>query len=166
GFVFTNNDARQNEYGIFGSGAGVGGALQAYFPGSVVRRNAFGGASSSLYPADNFFPDMATFNSQFVNITGEDFRLVAGSIFKGVATDGTDLGVNFAQLGSAMNGAGAGGGTTPPPAPDSPPYTGGSGPDLNGDGKTDLVWLNDSTRQAVVWYLGGLQGNTFQGWDW
>ena len=40
------------------------------------------------------------------------------------------------------------------------------GPDLNGDGKPDLVWLNDSTRQAVVWYLGGSQGNVFQGWDW
>ena len=38
--------------------------------------------------------------------------------------------------------------------------------DLNGDGKPDLVWLNDSTRQAVVWYLGGSQGNIFQGWDW
>jgi hypothetical protein len=126
GFVFTNNVARQNEYGIFGSGAGVGGALDAYFPGSVVRRNAFGGAASSLYPADNFFPDMASFNSQFLNITGEDFRLVAGSIFKGVATDGTDIGVNFARLSSAMNGAdaGTGGGTTPPPAPGPVPFTG------------------------------------------
>ena len=38
--------------------------------------------------------------------------------------------------------------------------------DLNGDSKPDLVWLNDSTRQAVVWYLGGSQGNIFQGWDW
>ena len=39
GFVFTNNFARQNEFGIFGSGAGIGGALAAYFPGSVVQRN-------------------------------------------------------------------------------------------------------------------------------
>jgi hypothetical protein len=168
GFVFTNNVARQNEYGIFGGGTGLGGALAAYFPDSVVRRNAFGGAAPSLYPADNLFPDMATFNGQFVNIPAEDFRLVSGSIFKGVATDGTDIGVNFAQLGSAMNGAsaGAGGGTTPPPATGSAPHTGGNGPDLNGDSKPDLVWLNDSTRQAVVWYLGGSQGNIFQGWDW
>ncbi len=42
----------------------------------------------------------------------------------------------------------------------------GVGPDLNGDSKPDLVWQNDSTRQAVVWYLGGSQGNVFQGWDW
>ena len=38
--------------------------------------------------------------------------------------------------------------------------------DLNGDSKADLVWQNDSTRQAVVWYLGGSQGNIPQGWDW
>ena len=38
--------------------------------------------------------------------------------------------------------------------------------DLNGDGKPDLVWMSDSTRQAVVWYLGGSQGNIFQRWDW
>jgi VCBS repeat protein/fibronectin type III domain protein len=42
----------------------------------------------------------------------------------------------------------------------------GIAPDFNGDSKPDLVWLNDSTRQAVVWYLGGSQGNVFQGWDW
>jgi FG-GAP-like repeat/FG-GAP repeat len=53
-------------------------------------------------------------------------------------------------------GGGGGGGCT----------TCSAGPDLNGDSKPDLVWLNDSTRQAVVWYLGGSQGNTFQRWDW
>ena len=42
----------------------------------------------------------------------------------------------------------------------------GGGSDFNRDGKPDVVWLNDSTRQAVVWYLDGSQGNSFQGWDW
>ena len=28
------------------------------------------------------------------------------------------------------------------------------------------MWQNDSTRQAVVCYLGGSQGNIPQGWDW
>ncbi len=131
GFVFTNNIARQNQYGIFGSGAGVGGALAAYFPGSIVRRNAFGGAAASLYPADNFFPDMGTFNSQFVNIPGEDFHLVSGSIFKGVATDGSDIGVNFTQMTAAMNGSApppSGGGTSPPPSTDSAPFSGTPAP--------------------------------------
>jgi hypothetical protein len=41
------------------------------------------------------------------------------------------------------------------PAPDTK--------DFNLDGHPDLVWQNDSTRQAAVWYLGGPQGNTFLG---
>jgi hypothetical protein len=35
--------------------------------------------------------------------------------------------------------------------------------DFNGDGKTDLVWQNDATRQVVVWYLGGVSGEAFLG---
>ena len=38
--------------------------------------------------------------------------------------------------------------------------------DSNGDGKPDLVWQDDTTRQVVVWYLGGAQGNVFQGLNW
>ena len=38
--------------------------------------------------------------------------------------------------------------------------------DLNGDGKPDLIWQNDSTRQVAVWYMGGPQGNTFQSFGW
>ncbi len=129
GFVFTNNFARQNEFGIFGSGTGIGGALAAYFPGSVVQRNVIAGAASSLYPAGNYFPDIGTFNSQFVNIGSGDFQLVSGSIYKGLATDGTDIGVNFAQMAAAMNGpavpsSGGGGASSPPPATNSLPFNG------------------------------------------
>jgi hypothetical protein len=38
--------------------------------------------------------------------------------------------------------------------------------DLNGDGHVDVVWQNDSTRQAVVWYMGGAQGDQVQFSDW
>jgi hypothetical protein len=38
--------------------------------------------------------------------------------------------------------------------------------DLDGNGIPDLVWQNDSTRQVVVWYMGGAQGNQYQGWAW
>jgi FG-GAP-like repeat/Fibronectin type III domain len=37
--------------------------------------------------------------------------------------------------------------------------------DFNGDGKPDLVWQNDGTREVVVWYMGGPQGNSFLGWN-
>ena len=38
--------------------------------------------------------------------------------------------------------------------------------DFNGDGKPDIVWQNDSTRQVTVWYMGGTQGNVLQGWSY
>jgi hypothetical protein len=38
--------------------------------------------------------------------------------------------------------------------------------DFNGDGVPDLVWQNDATRQATVWYMTGPQGTVFQGWNW
>ena len=38
--------------------------------------------------------------------------------------------------------------------------------DLDQDGHPDLVWLNDTTRQATVWYMGGAQGTTMLGWSY
>ena len=104
-FVLTNNVAPHNEYGIFGSGAGMGnGAIAKYFPSAIIRRNAIGGANASIYPPDNFYPSMTTFNAQFVNVAGSDFRLVAGSIFNNAGTDGKDLGIDFGALNEAMTG--------------------------------------------------------------
>ena len=130
-FVFTNNIAPQNEYGILGSGAGFGNsALAAYFPDAIVRRNAIGGANPSLYPPDNFYPDMPTFNAQFVDVDANDFRLVSGSIFNGRGTDGKNLGVDFAALDAAMKGqpppsdSTGGGGNVPPPPGNSVPFGG------------------------------------------
>ena len=36
--------------------------------------------------------------------------------------------------------------------------------DFNRDGRTDVVWQNDGTRQATVWYLGGANGTVLQNW--
>jgi hypothetical protein len=38
--------------------------------------------------------------------------------------------------------------------------------DLNGDGRPDLVWQNDTTGQVSVWYMGGVKGNVFQSSTW
>jgi len=38
--------------------------------------------------------------------------------------------------------------------------------DFNGDGYSDLFWVNDATRQAVVWYMGAAGGNVEQSWEW
>ena len=57
GFVFEHNVVLHNEFGIGGSGAGIGRpALARYFPDAVVRQNQFIGGDASTYPADNFFP--------------------------------------------------------------------------------------------------------------
>jgi hypothetical protein len=37
---------------------------------------------------------------------------------------------------------------------------------FNGDGCPDVVWMNDVTRQAVVWYMGDVSCNVRQSWDW
>src|SRR5262249_29731914 len=60
-FVFTNNIAPHNEYGVMGSGAGTGTpALKQYFATWQFEKNVLIGlptdASPSQYPPGNFFP--------------------------------------------------------------------------------------------------------------
>ena len=38
--------------------------------------------------------------------------------------------------------------------------------DFNGDGHPDLIWQNDASRQATVWYMGGASGASLLGWDY
>ena len=38
--------------------------------------------------------------------------------------------------------------------------------DFNGDHKPDLVWQNDATRAASLWYMTGAQGTTMASWTW
>jgi hypothetical protein len=38
--------------------------------------------------------------------------------------------------------------------------------DFKSDGSADLLWQSDATQSVVIWYLGGSQGNTLQGWNW
>jgi hypothetical protein len=95
GLVFTNNLMKHNAYGIIGNSQGYGNAtINYYTSGAVVRRNVFATDKSiaSRYPADNLFPTVATFMSNFVNPVLKDYRLVPGSPYIGAGLDGTDLG--------------------------------------------------------------------------
>jgi hypothetical protein len=115
GFVFTNNVARHNSYGIAGTGRGYGNsAIAAYFPNAVVRRNALAGGRASSYPADNFFPTTADFESHFMDYAAGDYALAAGTDWAGAGTDGQDLGARSSPLSSVRRGA-----DTQPPPPTS-----------------------------------------------
>jgi hypothetical protein len=93
-FIFTNNIAQLNQYGVFGSGVGSGTAcLEKYFPGAVFTANVLQGdpANAPYYPPGNYFP--ATLEAVgFVDLAGGDLRLSPTSPYHGAATDGTDIG--------------------------------------------------------------------------
>jgi hypothetical protein len=93
GFVFTNNVARHNSYGILGAGQSVGnGSIAAYFPDSTVTRNVFAGGKASLYPSGNLFPTIADFESHFADYAAGAYSLKPGTDWAGAGTDGLDLG--------------------------------------------------------------------------
>ena len=98
GFSYTNNMAKHNAYGIFGSGKSIGnGSLAYYTPGAVVTRNVFATdrSFSANYPAGNFFPTVSAFYAGFVNASNRDYRLVSTSSYNNAGTDGVDIGCAF-----------------------------------------------------------------------
>jgi hypothetical protein len=98
-FVFTNNVARHNAYGILGSGLGYGtNAINHYFPGAEVRRNVIAGGKASAYPIDNLFPTTTDFAAHFIDYAGDDYALRPGTDWANAGTDGEDLGADIAQI--------------------------------------------------------------------
>jgi Right handed beta helix region len=93
GFVYTNNLSKYGSYGISGTGHGSGfSAIAAFLPGSEITRNVIAGAPSASYPAGNSFPSAAQFETQFMAFGDGDYRLIAGSPWRGAGSDGQDLG--------------------------------------------------------------------------
>ncbi len=117
-FRFTNNITRHNEYGIFGGGASPGNlTIQTYFPDGEFRRNVITNLRSWAYPADNFYPGTLS-DVRFVDPQSANYRLAADSPYKGQATDGKDVGCDFAQLEAALAGSVT---TSPLPSPTPAP---------------------------------------------
>jgi hypothetical protein len=100
GLVFQNNIAAPGA--AWGDGVQQGTtALGIYFPGAVFARNVIPGANPALYPANNFYP--ATLDpTGFVNFAAGNYQLLPTSPYHGAATDGSDIGCNFAALQAAM----------------------------------------------------------------
>src|SRR5499426_457393 len=100
GFVFRNNIAPHNEYGVLGSGKGVGvSALNYYFPGAVFQKNVIVGIPQGVsYPADNF-THASPSQVGFVDLAGGDYRLAPTSPYRKARTDGKEVGCDFTALG-------------------------------------------------------------------
>ena len=100
-FIFTNNIAFHNEYGVISVGARDGGigknALQAYMGKYVFRKNVVIGADSKRYPFENFYPSEVG-SLKFVDFNAGNFQLSDSSGIKGKGTDGKDIGCDYAAI--------------------------------------------------------------------
>jgi hypothetical protein len=112
GFVYRNNIAPHNEYGIIGSDNPPGNrTIAAYFPDGVVRGNVIAAGPAAVYPEGNFFP-AGLAQVGFVDLAGGNYRLGPGSSYRRAGTDGKDIGVDFDELSAAVS-------ARPAPAPSS-----------------------------------------------
>src|SRR5262245_23587715 len=99
GFVFRNNIAPHNEYGVMGSGWGSGvSALNHYFPGAIFQKNVLVGVPDVIrYPANNFTP-ASLGQVGFVDPAGGDYRPAPTSPYRKAGTDGKDIGCDITAL--------------------------------------------------------------------
>src|SRR5215813_13963015 len=99
GFVFRNNIARSNLYGVVGSNRSPGlDSLGFYFSGYDFKKNVIIGIpQGTLYPADNFLPLLINLVG-FVDLAGGDYRLAPTSPYKNAGADGKDIGCNIDAL--------------------------------------------------------------------
>ncbi len=156
-FVFTNNIARHNAYGVKGQNLSPGAAtISSFFPGAVIRGNVLAGGSSSAYPSGNFFPATAEFLRQFVNASKGDWRLASTSPYNNKGTDGRDIGAYMGGLEYAQNDDD---GATPALPANRPPVaiaggpytaTAGSAFTVNGSGSTDA----EAPLVRYDWHFG------------
>jgi hypothetical protein len=95
-FRFTNNLAKHNTNGFRGTGHRLGmDSISAFLPGGDISRNVMAGGDVSRYPAENSFPTVAQFESQFTSYGDGDYRLLPTSPWCGAGTDGLDLGAFY-----------------------------------------------------------------------
>jgi hypothetical protein len=102
GFVFIDNIAPHNAYGIIGSGTGVGmPSIDRYFPSALIRGNVIAGGRPAIYPPGNAFPTSLDAVG-FVDRGRGDDRLSTSSPYRGSATDGGDPGADLDALCAAL----------------------------------------------------------------
>jgi hypothetical protein len=102
-FVFRNNIAPRNDYGIKGSDVGEGlPTLERYFPGYRMGANVVAGPrpSARTYPPGTRYAETMDAVG-FVNRAAGNYRLAPHSPFRGAATDGRDPGADFERVSQA-----------------------------------------------------------------
>jgi len=78
-FTFRNNVVKHNEYGIIGTGTGVGNpSIDRYFKEANIQDNVIIGGTRSRYPAGNIFPRTVD-NTGFIDVKNGDYRMVSRS---------------------------------------------------------------------------------------
>lgn len=104
-FIFTNNLAPNNEYGVIGDGTASGKAsLDEYLPASIFKKNAIVGGQATRYPKKNLFP--ASFEEVgFLDASAANFRLLPTSSLKNAGTNGRDIGANLDAIEAAYGGS-------------------------------------------------------------
>jgi hypothetical protein len=102
GFVYRYNITPHNDYGIIGTGTGVGApTLMKYFPDGVINHNVIAGGHAAHYPQDNFFPASLD-DVRFRDQPSGNYQLASSSRYKRAGSDGKDIGVDYDALCAAM----------------------------------------------------------------
>jgi hypothetical protein len=107
-FVFTNNIAPHNSYGIIGQNLGSGtDTLRAYMPGAIVAHNIIVGADLTVYPPNNYYPTKLSKVGLRGDAGGGEldaYALAPDSLYRGKATDRKDIGCDIEALKAATAG--------------------------------------------------------------
>jgi hypothetical protein len=93
--VFTNNIVAHNDYGVIGTGTGIGlPTLNRWWKSYIFKKNVIIGGRESNYPPDNYF--IHTFSAvRFVDMAKGDYRLSASSPYRKAGADGKNIGCDL-----------------------------------------------------------------------
>jgi hypothetical protein len=97
---FSGNVLKHNEYGIIGSGTGIGTpTLERFFPEIIMKDNLIVGGKMRNYPEGNYFP-VSEADVGFLDKAAGDYRLDPARSSRRGETN--DTGVDLAALCAAL----------------------------------------------------------------
>ncbi|MEW6734116.1 MAG: fibronectin type III domain-containing protein [Acidobacteriota bacterium] len=108
GFIYRNNIAPHNEYGIIGTDAGPGNSTIArFFPNGIFEKNIIiGNRIADLYTSvpNNFFPESLE-KVGFIDLARGNLQLSANSPYKSAGVANIDPGADIDKIEKAISGA-------------------------------------------------------------